>query len=178
MKTVLVYNAPDIFARDRIVNQLHDNDINTYGADSSINILYPQTPNLYLGGASALIDGYRIFVEEINEERAKKIIKELLSTLNNQSPDFSNAQKTDISDFDASISNKVELYLRRFYLISLSALFIPILPLIFGLFFLFQIPLKSIPISRFKFIFALILYSINLAISYYFILTLGQSLVV
>src|SRR5687768_11335558 len=77
MKTVLVYRAQDILIRQAVHNRLKENGIDVFGPDTSINVVYPNTPNLYLAGASAVFEGYGVFVLEENASRAKALIAEL-----------------------------------------------------------------------------------------------------
>lgn len=164
MKTVLIYNAPDIFIRDLVVNCLTENGIQSFGPDTSINILYPNTPNLYFSGVSAVMDGYRIFVFESDAKEAKKLIEQL---------EFEHKinlkLKLSTSDGDLNLKSKSIPNFQQFYFWSLLATFIPIVPVIFGIYYFLKSLKEGSSIVKFKIIISLIILFSNCILSYIFI---------
>jgi hypothetical protein len=139
MKTILVFKAPDIFMRDIVTARLEKEGIPTFGADSSVNVIYPNTPNLYFSGASAVIEGYRILVPEEDFERAKQIIQEIEVDIKNGTMAI---EQGAVETFTALESASVHGDLRRFYYSSLFCIFVPVLPAIFAIYY-FVKALKS-----------------------------------
>ncbi len=150
MKTVLVFKAPDILMRDAIQNKLLENEISYYGSDSSINVVYPNTPNLYWAGVSATFEGYRILVPEEHEVQARALIDELLQQLETkQATSHESHGLMDRVPLDENNQLKTD-YARRFYLLSLSSLFIPILPFLGALYYFTQAIRNKTPLSFIK----------------------------
>lgn len=145
MKTVLVFTAPDILVRDVVLNKLHENTIATYGSDTSINVVYPNTPNLYLGRASAIYEGYRILVEEENAEKAKELIAELQLEVLNPSGESENS--IDHGPLDPDDAHRDA---RLFHLVALLGLAVPLLPLPFALFYFVKAVKSKQVLSKWK----------------------------
>ena len=117
MNTVLVYLAPDIFTRDSILALLAENNIPTYNPNDSINIIYPNMPNLYFGGASAIHEGFRILVAEADAEKAEELIKNWLEQFN---------KETHLNIIPLQNSEEqTNKNLRRFYYLSMTSLLLP-----------------------------------------------------
>jgi len=161
MKTVLIYTAQDILIRQAIHNRLEENGIKVFGADSSINVVYPNTPNLYLAGASAIFEGYRILVYEEEELKAKKLIEELEAEFQ----EFQNEHlKQNEKDGVSINSQKKDDYFRRFQLFSFISLMIPVLPIPMALFYLYKLIQSKQPIILWKVFLLLMILSISLGL--------------
>ncbi len=163
MKTVLVFRASDIFMRDLVTDRLEKNGIITYGADASINVIYPNTPNLYLSGASAVIDGYRILVDEKDAEKASQLILELEQevTLNSGGVDRLLGPRHP-DDFNFAEND----YVRKFYFSALFCLFLPFLPPLFAAYYLAKAMQNKRTFSIIKVSVSLVLILWNMMFSY------------
>lgn len=147
MKTVLVYRAQDILIRQAVHNRLEENGIEVFGTDTSINVVYPNTPNLYLVGVSAVCEGYRVLVGEENAPRAKALIEELEKELHATSESILNRREKDGMTF---ISAHQEDYFRRFQLFTLLSLFIPVLPIPVAIYYFYQLLRSKQPFQLWK----------------------------
>lgn len=128
MKTVMVYKAPDVLFYQKIRSTLLDRGIEVFGQDSSIVVIYPDAPNLYLGGISAAQNNYPIFVREELALEAITFIQEIEKEI--VTPDNLNGES------DEDVKNKIaKTYANRFYLWSLLSWFVPIIPLFLSLYY-------------------------------------------
>lgn len=151
MKTVLVYRAQDILIRQAVHNRLEENGIQVFGTDTSINVVYPNTPNLYLAGVSAVFEGYRVLVAEEHAERAKALIAELeqelqAATSNTSDATFNRREKDGVT----FISTPQEDYFRRFQLFTLISLFIPVLPIPVACYYFYKVLQSHQPFKPWK----------------------------
>lgn len=149
MKTVLVYKAQDILIRQAVHNRLEENGIEVFGTDTSINVVYPNTPNLYLAGVSAVFEGYRMLVSEENAPRARELIAELEKELleaNNQDKPLKRIEKEGVT----FISGPQEDYFRRFQLFTLISLVIPVLPIPIAIYYFYKLLQSKQSVSLWK----------------------------
>jgi hypothetical protein len=147
MKTVLVYRAQDILIRQAVHNRLEENGIAVFGTDTSINVVYPNTPNLYLEGVSAVFEGYRVLVAEEHAHRAKALIEELEKELRDTPESTLNRREKNGVTF---ISGHQEDYLRRFQLFTLISLFIPVLPIPAAIYYFYKLRQSKQPAKLWK----------------------------
>lgn len=165
MKLVLVYKAQDILIRQAVHNRLEENGIEVFGTDTSINVVYPNTPNLYLGGVSAVFEGYRVLVAEENALRARALIAELEQELIKMDQDLplkieekeellnsaassnlSSARDSGVSTLSSSVAD----YFRRFQLFTLISLVIPVLPIPVAIYYFYKLLLSKQPFPRIR----------------------------
>lgn len=164
MKTVLVFRASDIFIRDVVTTRLEQNGIKTFGSDTSVNVIYPNTPNLYLSGASAVIDGYRILVSEDDVELAKRLIREI--EIEYQIGIVKSVVEKSMSSAD-ELAAIEEGYVRRFYFSALFGIFMPILPPLFAIYYFVKALKAGKSFSVLKAGVSVVLVAWNIIYSYY-----------
>lgn len=161
MKTVLVFKASDILAFERVRSILNAKGIETYGPDATVHVIYPNTPNLYLGGISAIQEGYPIFVAEDQATEATAIIGEIETA-------FLTAHDKH-SDDQAKYPFTGRTNWERFYLVSIFGLMIPFLPMVLCLYFFIKALSHRETISTLKLIVAFGLLGMNFFTSYVFL---------
>lgn len=161
MKTVLVYKAPDVLSYQRIVSQLYQEGILCYGPDTSVTVIYPNTPNLYLAGASAIQSGYPIFVSEDLADKAKDVIQ----TIDSQSSLGENSGSGFVLPSEDELEKDLaEIYARRFFVTSLLGVMLPIIPALLGVYYFKEAKRYGYHFSGVRFWGSLILYFSNLVV--------------
>jgi len=119
----LLFMASSMMERDALKARLESAGIMVVSPKRDISRKYTEnTVDLSYGGYSAVFDGFKIFVEEKDFRLSQEILEDFMKTL-----------KTE------SVEGKVEhQYLKKFHYFSVASVFVPLVPLLFGLYYFYK----------------------------------------
>jgi len=142
----LLYTAKSIIEREALTAHLESESIVSHSPARDMSRKFTAgTMDLSLGGYSLFFDGFKVYVEESDFRLAEASLSEFLSSY----------EKND-SDYKTSKS-----HINKFFFFGFASLIIPVIPLFFGLYFLFKALKSNEKINKPYFFFSLILYSVN-----------------
>jgi len=118
----LLYIAGSMIERDALKARLEAEGIDVVSPKRDISRKYTEsTVDLSYGGYSAIFDGFKIFVEEKTFEKSKEILDS-----------FSENLKPALEP-DKKVS-----YLKKFHYFSVASVFVPLVPLLFGIYYFYK----------------------------------------
>jgi hypothetical protein len=120
----LLYTAKSMIERDVLLSLLNENLIDTKSPARDMSRKYTEnTVDLSLGGYSVFFDGFKVYVAGDQVPKAKIALAKFL-----------NEKKSH----EVIKSDEASSYLKKFYFFGISAVFIPFIPAIFGLYYLLK----------------------------------------
>ena len=134
MQYKLVYTAKSIIERDALSAFLKKNCIPVQSPARDLSRKYTEDSlDLSLGGYSLFFDGFKIFVPEEQEAFALEYIDEFKKGFKESSQLSENTSSDTKTQPEYSTR-----YAKKFYYCSLISIMIPIIPLFYGLYFLYK----------------------------------------
>ncbi len=153
MGDVLVFTAESMVERDSLIALLKSEGIETESPKRDISRKYTDsTVDLSYGGYSAMFDGFKIFVEAKNQDKAHAITQNFIKEiqLKNKHPEKKENKRN----------------LMKFYYFSIAGFFIPIIPLFFGVYYLYKGILEKEKIRKLYMVCSLFFYGISIFVGY------------